>query len=231
FHYNLVTGKRIALDVDVLYVHIHQHATVRLSFWVAFPVTLAVAAGLGWLIERLVMRPFAKAPMVTMIIVTLGLNLLLTAVAQQVFGTKDLVVSSKHAIFSRAPVLSLGGVNFTYERLGVVVIVLGLSLGVWAFFRFTATGLAIRAAATDRDVASLLGVSARQLSVVSWVAGSMVAAVAGIALASVVVSSNPTQLLLLSIKGFVAAIVGGLISFPIAVGAGFAIGIGEEIVR
>ena len=103
-------------DVDVLYVHIHQHATVRLSFWVAFPVTLAVAAGLGWLIERLVMRPFAKAPMVTMIIVTLGLNLLLTAVAQQVFGTKDLVVSSKHAIFSRAPVLSLGGFTCTRTR-------------------------------------------------------------------------------------------------------------------
>ena len=226
-----MTGKRVGLDLDVLYLHVHGHATVHLSFWAALPVTLALAAGLGWLIERLVIRPFAKAPMVTMIIVTLGLNLLLTAIAQQAFGTKELVVSSKHAIFSRAPVLSLGGVHFTYERLGVVAIVLGLSVGVWAFFRFTATGLAIRAVATDRDVASLLGVSARQLSVVSWVSGSMVAAVAGIALASVVISSSPSILLLLSIKGFAAAIVGGMVSFPIAVGAGFAIGLGEEFVR
>jgi branched-chain amino acid transport system permease protein len=231
FHYNLVTGRRVSLNLDLLYLHIHGGVTVHLSFWAALPVTLAAAALLGWFIERLIIRPFAKASMVTLIIVTLGLNLLLTAVAEQVFGTKDLVVSNAHAIFSRSPVLSLGGVNFTYERLGVVAIVVVLSAGVWAFFRFTATGLAIRAVATDRDVASLLGVSVRQLSVVSWVTGSMVAAVAGVALASIVISSNPGLLFVLSIKGFAAAIVGGMVSFPIAVAAGFGIGIGEELVR
>src|SRR5438552_4158303 len=230
-HYNLVTGRRVSLDVDVLYVHLHAHGTVHLTFWVALPVTLLVAAALGWLIERFIMRPFARAPMVTLIIVTLGLNLLLTALAEQLFGTRDLLVSNAHAIFSRAPVLSLGGVNFTYERLGVVALVVVLSAAVWGFFRFTATGLAIRASATDRDVASLLGVSARRLSVVSWVSGSMVAAVAGVALASVVVSSRPELLFLLSIKGFAAAIVGGMVSFPIAVAAGFGIGLGEELVR
>ena len=230
-HYNLVSGRRIGVDLDVLYLHLHAHANVRLGFWAAFPVTLAAAAGLGWLIEHFVIRPFAKASMVTLIIVTLGLNLLLTALAEQFFGTKDLVVSNAHAIFSRHPVVSAGGVAFTYERLGVIAIVLGLSAGVWAFFKFTATGLAIRAVATDRDVASLLGVSARQLSTVSWVSGSMVAAVAGVALASVVIDSNPSLLFVLSIKGFAAAIVGGMVSFPIAVGAGFGIGIGEEFVR
>jgi branched-chain amino acid transport system permease protein len=231
FHYNLVTGKRLSLNVNVLYLHIHAHGTVRVPFWGAFLITLVVAGALGWVIERVVIRPFAKAPMVTLIIVTLGLNLLLTAVAEQFFGTKDLVVSNSHAIFSRRPVLSLGGVNFTYERLGVVAMVIVLSVAVWAFFRFTSTGLAIRAVATDRDVSSLLGVSARQLSVVSWVGGSMVAAVAGIALASVVISSNPGLLVLLSIKGFAAAIVGGMVSFPIAVSAGFGIGIVDELVR
>ncbi len=231
FHYGLVTGRPVAFNFDALFLHIHVNATPRLPFWAAFAVTLAVAAGMGWLIERLVIRPFARAPMVTLIIVTLGLNLLLTAIASQFFGTKELVVSSQNSIFSRSPMLSLGGVNFTYERLGVVAIVLVLSAGVWAFFRFTATGLAIRATATDRDVASLLGVSARKLAVVSWVSGSMVAAVAGIALASVVISSSPGLLFLLSIKGFAAAIVGGMVSFPIAVLAAFGIGLGEELVR
>src|SRR5436853_6509479 len=50
--YNLVTGKRLSLDVDVLYVHLHLHTTVQLSFWAALPVTLVVAAGLGWLVQR-----------------------------------------------------------------------------------------------------------------------------------------------------------------------------------
>jgi branched-chain amino acid transport system permease protein len=231
FHYNLVTGKQMSLDVDLLFIHFHHSAVARLPFWGALPVTLAVAAAIGFLIERLVMRPFARASTVTLIIVTLGLNLLLTAVAEQLFGTKDLIVSNRDAIFSRRPALSVAGVHFTYERLGVVLLVLVLSAAVWAFFKFTATGLAIRAVATDRDVSSLLGVSARQLSTVSWVSGSMVAAVAGVALASIVISSNPGVLLLLSIKGFAAAIVGGLISFPIAVTAAFGLGIGEELVR
>src|SRR5439155_15416946 len=110
-------------------------------------------------------------------------------------------------------------------------LILAFSAGLYWFSRFTETGLAIRAVATDRDVASLQGISVRRLSTVSWVSGSMAAGLAGIMLASLVVSSNPNLLILLSIKGFAAAIVGGMTSLPIAVVAGFAIGIGEEIVR
>lgn len=231
FHYQLVGGKQYAFHLDLLFLHVNVHEYVQLPFWVAFPVSLAFAAGLGFLIERFIIRPFAKAPTVTMILVTLALGLGLSALAQQWFGANDLIVSNQHAIFPRTPAFSIGGVNTSWERLGVIVIILVLAASIYAFFRYTATGLAIRASATDRDVASLLGVSARQLSIVSWVSGSMVAGVAGIALASLLVSSNPSILLLLSIKGFAAAIVGGLVSFPIAVAAGFSIGIVEEIVR
>src|SRR5205807_2716798 len=151
--------------------------------------------------------------------------------AQQVFGAQDLTVPNQHAIFSRAPAFSLFGVNISWERFGVIGLTLGLAGAAFVFFRYTATGLAVRAAATTPGVASLLGVSSRRLAIVSWVGGSMVAGLAGIALASVVVSSTPTLLLLLSIRGFAAAIVGGMVSMPIAVAAGFAIGIGEELTR
>ena len=231
FHYDLITGRRFGFSLDVLFVHLDLHADVRLPFWGAMPVSLLFAAALGWVIERVVIRPFARAPMVVHIIVTLGLMLLLSAVTQQIFGADDLIVPNDKAIFPRTAAFAVGGVNVSYERLGVIALVLVLAAAVFAFFRFTATGLAIRAVATDRDVASLLGVSARQLSIVSWVGGSMVAGLAGIALASLVVSSNPNLLLLLSIKGFAAAIVGGMVSFPIAVTAGFAIGLGEELAR
>jgi branched-chain amino acid transport system permease protein len=231
FHYRLVTGHRLNLGLDILFVHIHVHWFVQVAFWAAVPVSLALAAGVGWLVERLVIRPFAQAPMITKIIVTLALALLLQGVTQQIFGASDLIVPNRRAIFSRAPAFSLGGVNLSYERLGVIGLVVILAAATFALFRFTATGLAIRAAATDQDVASLLGVSARRLAVVSWVGGSMVAGLAGIALASVVVSSNPNLLLLLTIKGFAAAIVGGMVSLPIAVATGFAIGVGEELTR
>ena len=231
FHYQLVGGKRFAFHFNLLFVHLDVHEVVRLPFWAAFVVSLAFAALLGLVIERFVIRPFAKAPTVTLMLVTLALGLGLNALAQQWFGANDLIVSNEHAMFPRTPAFSIGGVNTSWERVGVIVLILVLATAIYAFFRFTATGLAIRASATDRDVAALLGVSARQLSVVSWVSGSMVAGVAGIALASLLVSSNPNILFLLSIKGFAAAIVGGLVSFPIAVGAGFGIGVVEEIVR
>ena len=231
FHYDLVEGRDLSVALDVLFVHVDWQATVRLPFWAAVPISLGFAALLGLAIERVVIRPFARAPMVVHIIVSLGLALLLSAVTQQLFGADDLIVSNDRAIFPRTAAFSVGGVNVSWERFGVIVLVLGLAGAVFAFFRYTATGLAIRAVATERDVASLLGVSARQLSVVSWLGGSVVAGAAGIALASLVVSSNPNLLLLLTVKGFAAAIVGGMVSFPVAVAAGFAIGLGEELVR
>ena len=231
FHYDLVEGRTIDWSLDVLFVHVDVHRHVELPFWGAFPISLAFAALLGLVIERLIIRPFARAAMVVHIIVTLGLSLLLAAVTQQVYGADQLIVPNDRAIFPREPAFSVGGVNVSWERVGVLLLLFVLCAAVYAFFRYTSTGLAIRATATDRDVASLLGVSARKLSMVSWLSGSLVAGLAGIALASLVIASDPNLLLLLSIKGFAAAIVGGMVSFPIAVIAGFGIGLGEEWVR
>lgn len=231
FQYDLVQGRHIGVHLNLLFIHISWGFTVKLPFWIAIFFSLAFAAGVGYLIERFVMRPFARAPMVTNMIVTLALMLGLSSLAQQLFGAKDLLVPNDHAMFSRSAAFSIGSVKMSWEQVGVVGLVLAFAAGLYAFFRYTETGLAIRAVATDRDVASLQGVSVRRLSTVSWVAGSMAAGIAGIMLASLVVSSNPNLLVLLSIKGFAAAIVSGMVSFPIAVGAGFAIGLGEEIVR
>jgi len=231
FHYDIVSGRTYGVHFNALFVHLNAHPTVHLSFWAAVPVSLAVAALLGLVIERFVIRPFARMSTVTLTVVTLGLGLLLSAITQQLFGANDLIVSNANAIFPRRPAFAIGGVNVSYERIGVIGIVAAFALLTFLFFRFTSTGLAIRASATDPDVASLLGVSSRRLAVVSWIGGSMAAGVAGIALASLVVSSNPNLLTLLSIKGFAAAIVGGMVSFPIAAFAGFAIGLGEELAR
>ena len=229
FHYSLVTGKRYALNIHLLYLRAHLHARPHFPFWGAMPISLIAAALLGLLIERVVIRPFAKAPTVTLIIVTLALATVLSALTQQFFGANDLIVASRNAIFPRTVALSVVGVKVSYEQIGVILLVVALAGVVFAFFRFTSTGLAIRAVATDRDVSSLLGVSSRQLSVVSWLGGSVVAGLAGIALASLLVTSNPNLLLTLTIKGFAAAILGGMVSFPIAVAAGFGIGVLEEI--
>ncbi len=231
FHYSLVNGRHVGIHLNVLFVHAGFDATIRLPFWGAMPVSLAFAAVVGYVIERFVMRPFARAPMVTNIIVTLALSALFGGLAQQWFGANDLIVPNRQAIFPRTSALSIGGAKMSWEQLGVIGLVLAFAGALYFFFRFTETGLALRAVATDRDVASLQGVSVRRVSQVAWIAGSMAAGVAGIMLASLIVSSNPSLLVLLSIWGFAAAIVGGMISFPIAVGAGFGIGLCVETLR
>jgi len=231
FHYSLVNGRHIGVHFNALFIHVGVDATVRLPFWGAIPVSLAFAALVGYLMERFVMRPFARAPMVTNIIITLALSVLFSALAQQWFGANDLIVPNGQAIFPRTSALSIGGVKMSWEQLGVIGLVLAFAAGLFFFFRFTETGLALRAVATDRDVASLQGVSVRRVSTIAWVFGSMAAGIAGVMLASLIVSSNPSLLFILSIWGFAAAIIGGMISFPIAVGAGFAIGTLLEVMR
>src|SRR5437879_758481 len=115
FHYDLVAGRHIGIHLDVLALHVNLDRTVRLAFWAAIPVSLVAAGVLGLVIERLIIRPFAKAPMITHVIVTLGLGLLLSAVTQQIYGADQLIVSSDHAMFSRTRAFSVGAVNFSWE--------------------------------------------------------------------------------------------------------------------
>jgi sulfate-transporting ATPase len=230
-HFSLVNGRHVGLHLDAFFIHAGFDATIRLPFWGAMPVSLAFGASIGYLMERFVMRAFARAPMVTNIIVTLALSGLFASLAQQWFGGNDLIVPNEQAIFPRTSALSIGGVKMSWEQIGVIGLVLAFAGVLYLIFRYTETGLALRAVATDRDIASLQGVSVRRVSQLAWITGSMAAGVAGIMLASLIVSSNPSLLVLLTIWGFAAAIVGGMISFPIAVGAGFLIGIVEEVVR
>jgi branched-subunit amino acid ABC-type transport system permease component len=231
FHYSIVNGRHVGAHLNLFFIHAGFDATVRLPFWGAVPVSLAFAAIVGYLMERFVMRPFARAPMVTNMIVTLALSGLFSALTQQWFGGNDLIVPNEQAIFPRTSALSIGGVKMSWEQLGVIGLVLAFAGALYLLFRFTETGLALRAVATDRDVASLQGVSVRRVSTIAWVFGSLAAGIAGIMLASLIVSSNPSLLILLTIWGFAAAITAGMISFPIAVGAGFSIGIVVEVLR
>src|SRR5687768_3021280 len=86
FHYDLVTGRPVSLHLDVLFLHLDVEREVQLAFWAAVPVSLAFAGVLGLVIERVVIRPFARSAMVVHVIVTLGLGLLLSSITQQVFG-------------------------------------------------------------------------------------------------------------------------------------------------
>ena len=171
--------------------------------------------------------------MVTLIIVTLAVDLLLTAVSQPVLRHQGPRRQQRRRhLLPPAGVLSLGGVNFDLRasrrrrhRRSCC------RAQYWPSSASPppASPSAPRPpTATCRHCSVCRPGSSRSCR---GSAGRWWLAIAGIALASVVISSNPGILFLLSIKGFAAAIVGGMVAFPIAVAAGFGIGLGEEWVR
>jgi branched-chain amino acid transport system permease protein len=231
FHYEAVGGHTYALHWHLAFLRLNVHHTFHPSFWAMMPVSLLLAGLIGFLIERFVMRPFAEAPTITLIIVSVGLYLILTGLAGGFFGLNDRFVTGTEAPFSRAKTVRVLGVYLTYERLGILILSLLVSAAVFAFFRYTRTGLAIRALSTKRDVAQLCGVSARRLSVLSWVAGTVLAGFIGILLSAEQVDLNTTNLTVTAVVGFIAAVIGGMTSLPIAFGAGIGLGVLQEVVQ
>lgn len=230
-HYEAVGGHTYALHLNMLFLHLRWAHRFHPQFWQMVPFSLLAAAVLGLLIERLLMRPFAEAPTISLIIVSVALYLVLTGLAGKMFGLNDRFVTGAEAPFSRAHTVRILGVYLTYERLGIFLLSLMLSAGVFAFFRWTRTGLAIRALSAKREVAQLCGVSARRLSVLSWVAGTVLAGFIGILLSAEQVDLNTTNLTLTAVVGFIAAVIGGMTSLPIAFGAGLVLGVLQELVQ
>jgi branched-chain amino acid transport system permease protein len=231
FHYEAVGGHRYSLHLNLYFFHLNFHHRFHPAFWVMMPVSLLLAAGIGYLIERLIMRTFAEAPTITLIIVSVALYLMLSGLAGTFFGLNDRFVTGAEAPFSRSHTVRILGVYLTYERIGILLLSLAVSAGVFAFFRWTRTGLAIRTLSTKRDVAQLCGVSARRLSVLSWVAGTVLAGFIGILLSAEQVDLNTTNLTVTAVVGFIAAVIGGMTSLPIAFGAGLGLGVLQELVQ
>ena len=231
FHYEAIGGHTYSLHINAWFFHLRWHEHFHPQFWQMVPVSLALAALIGLLVERLVMRPFAESPTIALIIVSVALYLVMTGLSGKLFGINDRFVTGNEAPFSRAHTVHVLGVYLTYERLGILLISLAIAASIFAFFRYTRTGLAIRALASSRDVTQLCGVSARRLSLLTWLVGTMLAGIIGILLSAEQVTLNTTNLTVVSVAGFIAAVIGGMTSLPIAFAAGLGLGIVQELVQ
>ncbi|MDX6234672.1 MAG: hypothetical protein QOH68_3790, partial [Nocardioidaceae bacterium] len=192
---------------------------------VALVIALLVTGALGYAIERFVMRPLSGAPMLNLIIVTVALFTFLTGIGGDLFGQETEAVPS---LFPEG-LLTIGGVNFSYNAIGIFVITLLLACGLAAFFRFSDLGIAIRATADSREVSRLLGISADRVAGFAWAVGSMLATVAGVLIASGA-GISPSGLANLIVFGFAASLVGGFTSMVGTLLGGLAIGLVTNLV-
>ena len=197
-----------------------------LSFWPAFALTLAIAFVGGVAIERVVIRPVEGAPVLTVVIVTIGLALLLNGLASAIWGSE--VKSFRSAFSTRA--LDVGGVAVSVQDVGVIAVSLALVVVLWLFFSFTKLGLALRAAAVNPDESRLVGIRVGWMLALGWGLAAVLGAVAGMLVAPTVFL-EPNMMRAILLYAFAAAVLGGMDSPVGAVVGGLAFGVIQNLVE
>ena len=194
-------------------------------YWGAFFATLAIAFVGGVLVERVVIRPVENAPVLTVVIVTIGLLIALNGAAFWIWGGESRGFPSA---FSTRPI-HIGGVAFSIQDFGVIGVSIAAVVVLYLFFRFTKLGLGLRAAALNRDASRLVGVRVGWMLGLGWGLAAVLGALSGMMVApSVFLDPNMMRSVLL--YALAAAVLGGLESPLGAVVGGLALGVALNLI-
>ena len=191
-----------------------------LSFWAAFPIVLAISFAGGLAIETTLIRPIANAPVLTIVIVTLGLALLLNGLMSLIWGGGNRQFPGPFSTRT----IDVGGVPISVQDIGIVVVSVVLVAILGLFFRYTKLGLALRAAALNPDSSRLVGVRVGWMLALGWGIAAVLGAVAGMMIAPVVFL-DPNMMQTVLLYAFAAAVLGGLDSPVGAVVGGLLLGV------
>jgi branched-chain amino acid transport system permease protein len=196
-----------------------------LPYWVAFFATLAIAFVGGLLTERIVIRPVESAPILTIVIVCIGLLVIFNSLAGWIYSYIQKPFPSP---FPQTP-LRIGNIYFGAHDIGAISVTLLVLLGLYLFFRFTTLGLAMRAAAQNPASSRLVGIRVGWMLAFGWALAALVGAVAGMMVAPIVFL-DPNMMSGILIYAFASATLGGFTSPGGAVLGGFIVGITENLV-
>jgi branched-chain amino acid transport system permease protein len=195
-----------------------------MNYWVAFFVTLAISFVGGVTIERTVLRPLERAPVLAITIVTIGLLAIFNSMAGWIF---DYTVRPFPSPFPPSPI-RIGGVVLSSHSVGSLAVTLGLIGAVYVLFRHTPLGLAMRAAAQYPTASRLVGIRVGWMLALGWGFAATIGAVAGMLIAPVLFL-DPNMMQGILIYAFASATLGGFTSPVGAVVGGFLVGIIENL--
>jgi branched-chain amino acid transport system permease protein len=190
------------------------------SYWLAFVCTILLAFTLGVLIQRIIIRPVEKAPVV---VVFIGLLVILNSIAGWVF---TYTIKSFPSPFPKEPPFGLHFISS--HELGSIGVTLVLLVLLYGFFKFTPLGLAMRASAQNPESSRLVGIRVGWMLALGWGLAAAIGSVAGMMIAPVVFL-EPNMMSGILLYAFAAALVGGIDSPGGAVMGGFIVGILENL--
>lgn len=193
-----------------------------LPYWVAFLLTVALSFVIGVLIERIVIRPVEQAPVLAVVVVFIALLVILNSVTGWIY---TFTIKTFPSPFPQE--IGLGKYMSPHEvgAIGVTLVVLVL---LYAFFRFTPLGLAMRAAAQNPASARLVGIRVGWMLALGWGLAAAVGSVAGMMVAPIVFL-DPNMMGGVLLYAFAGALVGGIDNPGGAVAGGFLVGVLENV--
>jgi branched-chain amino acid transport system permease protein len=198
-----------------------------LTFWFAghpAPIAISVAlslmivAAIGLFLYRIAFQPIAHASVLVLLIASVGCHLAMQGFGLQFFGAEG----------QRGPAVSdaavtVGPLRFTGQSIAVYAITMAFILGLWLFFGFTRYGKALRATAVNRLGARLVGIRTTLSGQIAFLLASVIGAISGILIVPITTLYYDTGFLI-GLKGFIAAIIGGLVSYPMTAVAALVVG-------
>jgi branched-chain amino acid transport system permease protein len=191
-------------------------------------VAMAGCATLGVAIERFAYRPLRDAPRIAPLISALGVSFFLTYSVQLMFGAeqRDYQTFSldEGALYFKG--FDIGDVRVPLLRIITITAAFVLMIVLWILVNRTRTGKAMRATSYDREAAAMMGINVDRVIVFAFVLGSALAGAAGV-LTALRVPTSATEGFLYGLKGFTAAVIGGIGSIPGAMGGGLILGFAE----
>ena len=218
---NFAQGSVVALGA---YLTFNAHQTWGLPFAVAAIMAVIGTAIVGLIVERVLLRRMSGQPVFSVIMITIGLLFVIDQVITMIWGQDAQNLGDPWGIDT----VNVGSIVMAVVDLWAIALAFAVVVLFFLFFRYSGTGLAMRAVAIDEEAAMARGISVRRVVATAWAISGAVAAIAGITLASGPAALRPS-IGLIALAAFPAMILGGLDSPLGAVLGGFIIGITQTL--
>jgi branched-chain amino acid transport system permease protein len=214
-------GRAVALNI------VFPMAVLALTYLLASPKTpiavnialaLLIVAAIGLFLYRLAFQPLAHTSVLVLLIASVGCHLALQGLGLVFFGAEGM----------RGPALSnaaftVGDLRFTGQSIAVYGVTIAFMIALWLFFGTTLMGKALRATAVNRLGARLVGIRTTLSGQIAFLLAAVIGAISGILIVPITTLYYDTGFLI-GLKGFIAAIIGGLVSYPLTAVAAIIVG-------
>ena len=194
-----------------------------MPYWAAFFLTVGFSFVLGVVIERVVIRPVEHAPVLAVVVVFIALLVILNSITGWIY---TFTIKTFPSPFPEQPLF--GNKYMSSHEIGAISVTMVVLLLLYAFFRFTPLGLAMRAAAQNPESSRLVGIRVGWMLALGWGLAAAIGSVAGMMVAPIVFL-DPNMMGGVLLYAFAAALVGGIDSPGGAVFGGFLVGVLENV--